>query len=123
MSTYVAFFSYTKEAKHEMVEQPEDREQAAREVIEAAEGRLLAFYWMLGEHDGLAIYEVPSATAAAAISAATTASGRIADLETVHLLSSAEARSALDLAKAIAGSYKPPGGFLENWRAGYDALG
>ena len=65
-----------------MVEQPEDREQAAREVIEAAEGRLLAFYWMLGEHDGLAIYEVPSATAAAAISAATAASGRIADLET-----------------------------------------
>jgi uncharacterized protein with GYD domain len=123
MSTYVVFFSYTKEAKHDMVEQPEDREQAAREVIEAAEGRLLAFYWMLGEHDGLAIYDVPSATAAAAISAATTASGRIADLETVHLLSSPEARAALELAKAIAGSYKPPGGLLENWRTDYDALG
>jgi len=123
MSTYAAFFTYTNDAWHDMVKQPEDREQAAREVIEAAEGRLLAFYWMLGDHDGLAIYDVPSATAAAAISATAAATGRIAEVKTVHLLTSAEARAALDLAKAIAGSYQPPGGFSEHWRAGYDALG
>src|SRR5205823_1048601 len=55
MARYVAFFSYTGEAAARMVAHPEDRAEAARAVIEAAGGRLEAFYWMFGDYDGLAI--------------------------------------------------------------------
>ena len=58
MARYVTFFSYTADAAARMVERPADRAPAARAVIEAAGGRLEAFYWMFGDHDGLAIYEV-----------------------------------------------------------------
>ena len=120
MSTYLTFFTYAKDVWRSMVQHPEDREDAARRVVEAAGGHLLDFYWMLGDHDGLAIYEVPNATVAAAVSASISASGRISDLRTVHLLTSREARGSLELAKVIAVAYQPPGGPREEWRAGYE---
>jgi len=123
MGVYMMFFTYAKDVWRSMVAHPEDREDAARRVIEAAGGELLCFYWMLGEHDGMAIFQVPNATVAAAVSAAVTASGRIERLETVHLLSSREARGSLELAKVIAADYRPPGVLEEKWRRGYDALG
>ena len=123
MGVYLMFFTYAKDVWRSMVQHPEDREAAARKIIEAAGGELLSFYWMLGEHDGLAIFRVPNATVAAAVSAAVSSTGRIAELETIHLLSSAEARGSLELAKVIAAAYTPPGILLEKWRTGYDALG
>lgn len=123
MSVYLTFFTYARDAWRSMVQHPEDREEAARKVVAAAGGQLLAFYWMLGEHDGLAIFEVPNATVAAAVSAAISASGRISHLETVHLLTSREARGSLALAKVIAADYRPPGRLLEEWHAGFDEPG
>ena len=86
MSTYLALFTYEKEAWRDMVRRPEDREAAVRAVIGSAGGSLLAFYWMLGDHDGLAIYEAPDAAAAAAVTAAIFSSGRVADVRTNALL-------------------------------------
>lgn len=123
MSVYLTFFSYADSAWRSMVQHPEDREDAARKVVVAAGGELLAFYWMLGEHDGLAIFEVPNATVAAAVSGAIKASGRVAGLETVHLLTSREARGSLELAKVIASEYRPPGRLLERWHTSYDEPG
>jgi uncharacterized protein with GYD domain len=123
MSHYITFFTYAKSAWRGMVEHPEDREEAARKVIEAAGGRLLAFYWMLGDHDGFAIFEAADAVAAAAASAAVSASGRISHVKTVQLLDSREVRRSLEAAKVIATVYEPPGGFMEEWRADYDVLG
>ena len=123
MSTYLTFFTYAKDAWRNMVQHPEDREKSAARVIEAAGGKLLAFYWMLGDHDGFAIFEVPNATVASAVSAAISASGRVAELKTVHLLTSRQAHESLELAKVVAASYSPPGGPIEEWRSGYDALG
>ncbi len=123
MSTYLTFFTYARDAWRNMVQNPEDREEAARKVIEAAGGSLVAFYWMLGDHDGLSIFEVPNATVASAVSAAISASGRVSHLKTVHLLTSRQARGSLELAKVVAASYSPPGGPVTEWRAGYDSLG
>ena len=120
MSTYVTYFTYTKDAWRGMVQHPEDREAAAAKVIESAGGTLSAFYWMLGDHDGLVIFEVPNAAAAAGVSAAISASGRVAAIKTVHLLTSEEARASLELAKVVAPSYAPPGGLPEAWRAGFE---
>ncbi len=120
MSTYLALFTYEKEAWRDMVRRPEDREAAARAVIGAAGGNLLAFYWMLGDHDGLAIYEAPDAASAAAVTAAILASGRIADVRTNALLRSAETMEALARAQDVAKAYQPPGGVRDAWRADFD---
>lgn len=122
MPTYLTFFTYARDSWHKMVQQPENREEAAREVVGAAGGRLEAFYWMLGEHDGMAIYEAPSASAAAAVNAAIAATGHVVNTRTSSLLTSEEARTALELASVVSASYAPPGG-LAKWRAGYDELG
>jgi uncharacterized protein with GYD domain len=123
VSTYLALFTYEKAAWRDMVRRPEDREAAARAVIEAAGGTLLAFYWMLGDHDGMAVYHAPGPAAAAAVTAAIFASGRVADVRTHALLSSSETIEALQRAGEVAKAYAPPGGVNEHWRADYqDAL-
>ena len=123
MATYLALFTYEKAAWRDMVRQPEDREAAARAVIDAAGGSLLAFYWMLGDHDGLAIYEAADATGAAAVAAAVLSSGRIRDVRTNALLAAPEALGALQRAGAVAAAYRPPGGARENWRVDFDEVG
>lgn len=119
MPTYVTLFTYARDSWRAMISSPEDRSEAARKVVEAAGGRLDGFYWMLGEHDGMAIFSVPDAESAAAVSAAISASGRIARMQTTRLLTSEEARRALEKAKIVHGSYDPPGGG-KDWRADYD---
>ena len=123
MPLYIHYFTYAKGAWRGMVQHPEDREEAARKVIDAAGGRLVAFYWMIGEHDGLTIFEAPDAVAAESVSAAVFASGRISDAKTVRLLDKDEIRRSLETAKVVAAAYEPPGGFVEAWRAEYDVLG
>jgi uncharacterized protein with GYD domain len=119
VSTYLALFTYEQAAWRDMVRKPEDREAAARAVIDAAGGSLLAFYWMLGDHDGLAIYEAPDAAAAAAVTAAIMASGRVAGVRTSALLASTESHEALERASAVARAYQPPG-LREGWYADFE---
>ena len=122
MAKYVTFFSYTAEAAARMVADPEDRAEAARTVVEGVGGRLEGLYWMFGDHDGLVIYDVPDATIAAAVAIAVAASGRMKSMKTVQLLDAGEIQGALESAKAIATTYKPPGG-RGPWHEGYDELG
>lgn len=122
MPTYVTYFSYTKAAWHEMVQKPEDREAAARKVMESNGGRLLSFYWMFGDHDGLAIYEAPDAVAAATVLAGIRSTGRLEEMKTRSLLTGAEAQRVLDMAKFAATDYAPPGGATQ-WHADYESHG
>lgn len=121
MPMYITLFTYAGESWRAMVAEPEDREAVARDVMASVGGELHAFYWMLGEDDGVAIFEAPSSSAAAAVSAAISATGRVTRLRTSALLTGPEARAALELAGVVAGSYRPPGR-LEDWRAGYDEI-
>lgn len=118
MSVYVSFFTYERDSWRAMVETPENRSEAARKLIEAVGGRLEAFYWMLGEHDGMIIYSVPDSETAAAVSAAIASSGRIARRQTSPLLTSDEALRVLERARTLQSSYEPPGGARE-WRVDY----
>jgi uncharacterized protein with GYD domain len=120
MPTYLTYFSYTNAAWHEMVQRPEDRESAARQVIESSGGTLLAFYWMFGDHDGLAIYETPDAIVAGTVLAGIRASGRIDNLTTRSLLTGVEAQRVLDMAKFATSEYAPPGG-PRNWHPDFES--
>jgi uncharacterized protein with GYD domain len=110
MPTYLTYFSYTKGAWREMVQRPEDRESATRKVIESNGGKLISFYWMFGDHDGLAIYEAVDNVVAGSVLAAITSTGRIESLRTRVLLTGEEARRVLDMAKFASTDYSPPGG-------------
>lgn len=122
MPKYVSFFSYTGEAWSRMVASPENRAVAARRLIEEFGGRMEVFYWMFGDWDGLVVFDVPDASAAAAFSARVTSSGLIREIKTHQLLGMEDARLALESAKSAAVAYEPPGAQRE-WRADYDALG
>jgi uncharacterized protein with GYD domain len=122
MPTYMTLFEYTKAAWHEMVQRPEDREAATRQVMEANGGRLVAYYWMFGDHDGFAIYEAPDSVAAAAVLVGITATGRIEKMATCALLTGEEAVRVLELAKSASTDYAPPGGPRE-WFSDFESHG
>jgi uncharacterized protein with GYD domain len=109
MPTYLTFFTYTKDSWRRMVETPDDRGAASRALVEAAGGTMVAIYWMLGEHDGLVIWEAPDAETAAAVNAAVAASGGVTGHRTSQLLTSEELSRALATAKGLTEAYRPPG--------------
>jgi len=118
MNTFVTFFTYTRAAWHEMVQRPENREAATREVVESNGGKLLSFYWMFGDHDGFAIYEATDAVVAATVLAGIASSGRIENMATSALLTGAESQRVLEMAKFASTDYRPPGGATD-WHAEY----
>src|SRR5690606_32116929 len=120
MPRYVSLFTYTGEAWRQMLRDPADRAEAARSAIERAGGRMGGFYWMMGGHDGLVVYSMPDEVAAAAYSAAASASGRLTRHETFQVLGMADARQALEQAREVSRSYRPPGAPAD-WREEYDA--
>jgi uncharacterized protein with GYD domain len=119
---YVTFFRYTGEAWKRMVDTPENRAVAARKLIEDVGGRMEAFYWMFGEWDGFAIYEVGDAAVAATFGAVATASGMIEGVRTQQLLTMEDVRTSLELANQLRSAYVPPGE-QRQWVSEYDALG
>lgn len=119
---YVSLFSYTGEAWSRMVATPENRAVAARRLIEEIGGQMESFYWMLGDWDGLVIYDVPDLAAAAAFSARVTSSGLLSEITTHPLVTMDEARRGLERAGAAGEAYVPPGG-LGEWHSEYDSLG
>jgi uncharacterized protein with GYD domain len=121
MPTYLTFFTYTSAAWHEMAERPDDREGAARRMIESNGGKLISLYWMFGSHDGLAIYETSDAVVAATVLAGIRASGRIEQMLTRSLLTGDEAQQVLEVAGFAATNYAPPGGRTD-WHSDYDTV-
>jgi uncharacterized protein with GYD domain len=108
MPQYLGRFSYSTDAVRAIVQSPQDRESAAREGVEALGGRLLGFWFALGEFDGVFIAELPDNTSAAALAMAVGGSGAMARFETTALLGMDEAQEAMRRAGAM--SYRAPTG-------------
>lgn len=98
MHNYLTLFSFTSDSWPEWRGQAQEHEDGVRLVIEALGGRMHAFHWTLGDHDGLAIYSVPGEAAAAAASAGISAVEGVAHLCTTALLDSSEIGAAADSA-------------------------
>jgi uncharacterized protein with GYD domain len=78
-------------------------------LAEAIGGRLEAYYWMFGQHDGLAIFESPNSANAAALALAATATGAFRHLETHELIEAQDLVGILEHAQGLSPSYRPPG--------------
>jgi uncharacterized protein with GYD domain len=108
MPQYLGRFSYSTDAVRALVQSPQDREAAAREVVESLGGRLLGFWFAFGEFDGVFIVEVPDNATAASLAMIVGGSGAMAKFETTPLLGMDEAKEAMR--KASAAAYRAPTG-------------
>ena len=108
MPLYLAKFSMTPEAWAKLIKEPEDRRQTVGPLLEANGGKLLGFWYALGDHDGYVLAEAPDNTTIASALVTVAASSAFSSLSTTVLLSVEETLDALARAQSIA--YRPPGG-------------
>ena len=107
MSVYLMRFSYTPETWSRLLQNPEDRRNAARAYIEQVGGKLVGFWYGFGEYDGYCIFEAPDNSAAAGVVLAIAAGGALASVETTVLLTVEETLDALSRGQKI--GYRRPG--------------
>jgi uncharacterized protein with GYD domain len=108
MTIFITQGRYTQEAIKGMMAKPEDREAAARQLIEKAGGKLLAFYMTFGEYDWLCVSEgEPEGMAAIVITGS--ASGAVTDVKTMLAMTASDMRNAFTKAGTLAASFKHPG--------------
>jgi uncharacterized protein with GYD domain len=95
MPQYLIQLAYTSDAWQALVRNPQDRFEAVRPAIEKLGGKLLNGWFAFGDYDLIAIFEMPSNVAAAAIAMAFASGGAIKALKTTPLLTTAEAVEAM----------------------------
>ena len=107
MPVYLMRFSYTPETWSRLIQNPEDRRDAARAYIESVGGSLHGFWYGFGEYDGYAVLEAPDNVSAAGVVLAIAAGGALASTETTVLMTVEETLEALAKSQTIA--YRRPG--------------
>jgi uncharacterized protein with GYD domain len=102
---------YTPQALNSIMDSPTtSRYEAAKSLIEAAGGKLIAMYSTAAEGPGvLVIFDVPDAGTAPAISGVVVASGAIQNAELKRLWTQDEIKQVRQKASQLRGAYKPPG--------------
>jgi uncharacterized protein with GYD domain len=107
MPLYLTKFSYTPETWARLIENPEDRRNAARDYIESVGGTLHGFWYGFGTHDGYNLWEAPDNVSMAAVAEAIGSGGALSSIETTVLMTIEETMDALQKAKKI--RYRKPG--------------
>jgi uncharacterized protein with GYD domain len=108
MPQYLGRFRYSSDSVRAMIANPQDREAAAREVVESLGGKLHGFWFSFGEFDGVFIAEAPDNATMAAVAMAVGGTGALSSFETTVLLGMDEAQDAMR--KAASAGYRPPTG-------------
>jgi uncharacterized protein with GYD domain len=104
-------FAFKDNAIKALTETPQDRQAAAQQLIESFGGKMVSYYFALGEYDGFVVSEFPDTISAAAASLRVASSGNFTRFETHALLTPAEAMRAMQKVKdAGTGNYRPPTG-------------
>ncbi|MDC0657843.1 GYD domain-containing protein [Leisingera sp. SS27] len=109
MPRFIVTGNYTSSAMKAMIENPSDREAAARALVEAAGGKLETFYLTTGDHDFAIKVTIDDISGLLAGLLATGASGAVSNLRTVRAFTSDEFTEIQKKAGSIAGAYKAPG--------------
>jgi uncharacterized protein with GYD domain len=109
MPFYMVQAKYDTESYKGLTSSPEDRGATAAKLIEAAGGKLHAFYFAFGEYDTVIIVETPdNVSVAAAVLAALAGGGQ--STKTTPLMTREEGIEAMRKAASIASSWIRPGG-------------
>ena len=107
MPFYLTKFSYTPETWARLIDNPEDRRDAATEYIESVGGKLHGFWYAFGEHDGYTLWEAPDNVSMSAVVLAIGGGGALSSSETTVLLTVDETLDALRKAQQV--KYREPG--------------
>ena len=108
MAFYLFQASYTPAALKAMIDNPQDREAAARPLIESVGGKLHHLFFSFGNEDVVALIEAPDDGAMAAGALAVGASGAFSSGATTKLMTAKEAMQAMKVGKKATEIYKPP---------------
>ncbi len=109
MPIFITQGRYSQSAMKGLVDNPEDRTEPVRQLIERAGGRLLNFYITFGEYDFLVIGEAPDETAMLSTLAVVGASGGVTDLKTTLAVTGAQAKEAFAAANKTASQFRAAG--------------
>ncbi len=80
MPIFVSQGCYSQDALKGMLAKPEDRGEAAAKLVQAAGGKMLAYYVTFGEYDWLVVSEMPDEQHAAAFVLTAAASGGVTNV-------------------------------------------
>jgi uncharacterized protein with GYD domain len=108
MPLFIITGCYSATAAKGLIDNPSDREEAARALMEAAGGKLLSFYVTTGETDWMTIVEFADGADLIPVFLVGGASGALSNITTRRAYTSAEFKAAQEKAGKIASSYKSP---------------
>ena len=107
MPLYMSQFSYTPEAWAALTQNPEDRSEPLRRLLESMGGRLVSMHYSFGDYDGLIILEAPDEKTAAAGILSAVSAGHVKDIKTNPLLTIEDAMEVFR--RAGEATYRAPG--------------
>lgn len=110
MPHYMLQANYNQDQVKAMVDNPQDRAEAVRKLVEGLGGKMECFYFTFGEFDIMAISELPDNEAAVACAMAVAGSGATSSYKTTVLVTPSAAMEAMKRAGAAMGSFRPPSG-------------
>ena len=108
MAYYLWRGRMSKGSLEAMVKNPHSRTEAAAAIIEAAGGKLHHYFFALGDDDIVLITEFPDNASIAAVSMAAGSTGAVEGMKSTALLTMDETVIAMQKAKRVRASYKPP---------------
>ena len=94
-------FAYKSETVGKLMNNPEDRSVAVKQLIEKLGGKQLSFFYSYGDYDGLIIAEMPDNVSGLATTMAAFAAGGTAKIKTTVLISVEEAMAAMKKASGL----------------------
>ncbi|MDB5092620.1 MAG: hypothetical protein JWO85_721 [Candidatus Eremiobacteraeota bacterium] len=108
MSHYLLEIAYTPEAWAAQLEDPKNREEVIRPVLESVGARFECLYYAFGDRDIVGVIEAPDNVSVAAISLAFSAGGALKSCRTTPLMTVQEGMEAMRRGFRAYGVYKPP---------------
>lgn len=111
MPTFMHQWSYKDHQVQEFLGKPDARARAdvIGAAIEIFDGKLIGFYFCLGEYDGMAVTEFPSEEAALACVMSIIGHGRVVRVHTTTLFTPVSVNRAVKFAHSIVGERDLPG--------------
>ena len=108
MAVYMYQLAYTPESIAAQIKNPQDRiESAARPLVEAIGGKILAGGFSFGDYDLVIVFEAPDDESVASLILAVVAGGAIKAGKTTKLISGSEWVNALKKASSLSETYRP----------------
>lgn len=107
MPKFLTLYTFKGETLKAYMKKPTDRAAIVDEAAKSVGGSLDAYYWMLGQYDGLAILDLPDSAAAARLAMTVSSSGAFTHLETHELFSADQVLHLMQGTKGV--DYAAPG--------------